>query len=281
MTQQTEDSVDIKFLTSHVSRSLGAGALIALAACGGSTTSQLSDARRAYDDAEQSPARTRAPGDLAEARAALDRAEAAHDQDPGSQREARLAERAERKARQAEARGEDLAVRRTNMSAKTDTRRADERVPTPPVERESRSVRRAERDSNNALQTLASVANVREDARGAVVTMSGNLLFPSGDRDVSPIANRSMDQVAHALKQQPADTTFEVNGYTDNTGSERENEQLSRQRAQAVADRMTQEGIDASRIRVEGRGEAQPIADNDTAEGRAANRRVEIVVVRH
>ena len=69
--------------------------------------------------------------------------------------------------------------------------------------------------------------------------------------------------------------------HTDSSGSERENEKLSQQRAQAVADRLQHEGINASRIRVQGRGEAQPIADNDTAEGRAANRRVEIVVLHH
>lgn len=273
--------MDYKFLTSHVTRGLGAGALVALAACGGSTTSQLSDARRAYDDAAQSPARTHAPGELAEARVALDRAEAAHDDKPGSTREARLAERAERKARMAEAHGEAAADRRSGVSAKADTRRSDERVAAEPTARESRSTRRSERDANAALQSLASVANVKEEPRGVVVTLSGSLLFPSGERDVSPIANRSMDQVAHALAQQPDSTRFEVDGYTDNTGSERENEQLSRQRAQAVADRLSQEGIDASRIRVEGRGEAQPIADNATSEGRAANRRVEIVVVRH
>jgi outer membrane protein OmpA-like peptidoglycan-associated protein len=204
--------------------------LIALAACGGSTTSQLSDARRAYDEAEQSPARTRARGDLAEARVALDRAEAAHDENPGSDREAQLAERAERKARAAEARGESAAERRTTLSAKADTRH-DEVVTPAPVAHESRTARHTERTSNAALQNLASVANVREDARGAVITLSGNLVFPSGDHEASPIANRSIDQVAHALAQQPEDTTFDVNGYTDNTGSTAENEQLSRARA--------------------------------------------------
>ena len=264
-------------LTSHVARTFGAGVLLAFAACGGSTTSQLTDARRAYDEAEQSPARTRAPGDLADARVALDRAEAAHDDDPGSAREARLAERAARKARVAEAHGEAISERRAVVSAKTDTRRADERSDVAP-ERRARADRRAERNANGALQSLASVANVKEEPRGVVITLSGNLLFPTGERDVSPIANRSMDQVAHALAQQPEDTTFDVNGYTDNTGSDAENQRLSAQRAQAVADRLTQEGISASRIHVEGRGEAQPIADNGTTEGRTANRRVEIVV---
>jgi outer membrane protein OmpA-like peptidoglycan-associated protein len=278
--QLMEDRVEKKFLSSYFARTFGAGALMALAACGGSTTSQLTDARRAYDEAEQSPARTRAPGDLAEARAALDRAEAAHDDEPGSTREARLAERAERKARAAEAHGEAISERRVAVGAKTDTRRADEPSAVAP-ERRTRTDRRSAREANGALQSLASVANVKEDPRGVVITLSGGLLFPSGERDVSPIANRSMDQVAHALAQQPDDTTFEVDGYTDNTGSENENQRLSAQRAQAVADRLTHEGIDASRIKVEGRGEAQPIADNSTADGRTANRRVEILVVHH
>lgn len=266
-----------QFLTSQVARMLGAGVFVALAACGGSTTSQLADARRAYDDAEQSQARTHAPGELAEARAALDRAEAAHDSDPGSQREARLAERAERKAHMAETHGERLADRHVAVSAKTDTRRDVEPV-SPAADRRARTEKTSAREASSALQSLASVANVKEEPRGVVITMSGGLLFPSGERDVSPIANRNMDQVAHALAQQPSDTTFDVNGYTDSTGSESENQKLSERRAQAVADRLTQEGIDASRIKVDGRGEAQPIADNDTAEGRAANRRVEIVV---
>lgn len=259
----------------------GAGALAAfLAACGGSaaTTPQLVDARKAYDRAEDSPARTRAPGELADARTALERAEDAHDQNPGSEQEANLARRATRKAMKAQMHGEDLAAGRTELSAKTEPPR------TVAVEREStrepaRASRKSDRRADAALQSLAQVANVKQENRGVVITMSGSLLFPSGDRDVSPIANKSMDQVAHALAQQPDDTTFDVQGYTDSTGSESENKMLSEKRAQAVADRLTEAGIDSSRIKVEGRGEADPIADNSTAEGRAANRRVEIVVM--
>jgi outer membrane protein OmpA-like peptidoglycan-associated protein len=262
----------------HVLHTCAAGALAAcLAACGGSvaTTPQLVDARRAYDHAEDSPARTRAPGDLAEAHAALERAENAHDQDPGSEQEANLARRATRKALHAQMHGEELAANRTELAAKTEPPRPVA------VEREARAPRSSDEHANAALQSLAQVANVKEESRGVVITMSGSLLFPSGDRDVSPIANQSMDQVAHALAQQPDDATFDIEGYTDSTGSERENKVLSEKRAQAVADRLTQAGIAASRIQVEGRGEAEPIADNATAEGRAANRRVEIVVMRH
>jgi OmpA-OmpF porin, OOP family len=111
--------------------------------------------------------------------------------------------------------------------------------------------------------------------------LSGSLLFPNGDKEMSPIANQNLDQVAHALAEQPRDATFDIEGYTDSTGSEQENQALSEQRAQAVADKLQQSGIDPSRITVVGRGEAAPIADNGTPEGRASNRRVEIVVERH
>jgi outer membrane protein OmpA-like peptidoglycan-associated protein len=252
-------------LKTHWLRTVGAGVLTASClACGASTTTQLADARRAYDDAAASPASTRAPGALADARVALDRAEEAHDADPGSQREAQLAERAERKAHDAQAR------------ADVGDRYVAERV----VVKERRVAHNPKR-ANAALQSLAQVANVKEESRGVVITLSGSLLFPSGEERVSPIADQSLDQVAHALAQQPEDTTFAIEGYTDSSGSESENQQLSARRAQAVANHLTDSGIDPSRISVVGRGEAEPIADNDTNEGRASNRRVEIVVSRH
>jgi outer membrane protein OmpA-like peptidoglycan-associated protein len=137
------------------------------------------------------------------------------------------------------------------------------------------------REANAALQGLAQVGTIREDTRGVVITLSGSLLFPTGEEELSPIGNQNVDRVAHALAQQPKDTTFDIEGYTDSSGSDSENRTLSERRAKAVADRLVTEGIDSSRIRVVGRGEEQPIADNGTDEGRASNRRVEIVVNRH
>lgn len=270
-------------LSKHVLRTCGAGALAAAligCASNANTTPQLVNARRAYDEAADSAARTRAPNDLSEARMALDRAEEAHDQEPGSDREAHLARRAERKARYAEMRGDQRSANRTELAAKYEPR-GEAAVERERVRDERQASKVSDRRSNAALQSLAQVANVKQESRGVVITMSGSLLFPSGERDVSPIANQSLDQVAHALAQQPSDTTFQIEGYTDSSGSENENLSLSEKRAQLVADRLVESGIDSSRISVVGRGEAQPIADNQTTEGRAANRRVEIVVVRH
>jgi outer membrane protein OmpA-like peptidoglycan-associated protein len=276
---------------------------LALGGCASKPTPELVDARRAYDRAEDSRAAQRNPRDLARARAALDRAENAHDDNPGSTREARLAERAEYRANVVNTRSEvaqDASkTRAADISAK-------ERVETPREQREDyREAVRADRepigtvDDTNAprakvtetkaderkaaaaLQNLGQVANVKEEPRGVVITLSGGLLFPNGKEDMSPIARQSLDQVAHALNQQPASTTFQVAGHTDNSGSDKQNQQLSTERAKAVADYLVNSGIDRTRISVVGRGETQPIASNDTPEGRASNRRVEIVATRH
>ena len=84
-----------------------------------------------------------------------------------------------------------------------------------------------------------------------------------------------LDEVVEILKMNPA-MTGEVRGYTDNTGSLELNRKLSDARAKAVRDYLVKQGIAPERIRAMGFGAAQPVAGNDTAEGRAQNRRVEL-----
>ncbi|MET0386464.1 MAG: OmpA family protein [Polyangiales bacterium] len=266
----------------------GAGALasLLLTGCAASGTPHLADARKAYDDAASGPARTRAPGALAEARVALDRAEQAHNTDPGSAQASDLALRAERAAEYADARGDARAevADQRNLTraerAELARDRAESRERAVRDDHRYEAQRQTPRRANAAMQSLAQVANVKEEPRGVVITLSGGLLFPTGEEEMSPVGSRSVDQVAHALAQQPKDSNFQVEGYTDSSGSDDANRDLSAKRAQAVADRLADQGIDSSRISVAGRGEAAPIADNDTAEGRASNRRVEIVVSR-
>ena len=71
----------------------------------------------------------------------------------------------------------------------------------------------------------------------------------------------------------------EVAGHTDSIGTEEYNEGLSQRRAQSVLDYLVEQGINASRMTAKGYGESQPIASNDTSEGRAKNRRTELVVL--
>ena len=81
-----------------------------------------------------------------------------------------------------------------------------------------------------------------------------------------------------AIAQQPDNPSVSVEGYTDAQGSTEQNQHLSQKRAQAVADQLIARGVDKSRVSVSGKGESAPVADNDTADGRANNRRVEIVL---
>jgi len=278
-------------LKNNVGRLLTGGVLAAtMLACSAGPTRQLADARKAYDEAENSPAADNRPRDLERARVALDRAEAEHDDNPGSAREVQLAERAEYRAhlvsspgdpewraRHEHAYGDERAeVRADTAEARRDARDDVRPVDAKPVTARSSKVQ--DKKAVAALQNLGQVANVKEEPRGVVITLSGQVLFPTGERELSPIARKSLDQVAHALAQQPSTTTFQVEGYTDNSGSPTQNKELAQERAKAVADYLVQSGIDSSRIQVESHGEHDPIANNDTPEGRASNRRVEIVV---
>lgn len=100
--------------------------------------------------------------------------------------------------------------------------------------------------------------------------------FGSGDAVVHEASMPQLEQVALLLKRNP-DLSLSVNGHTDSQGSAERNLVLSRERAQAVTEILRNHGIDGDRLRAEGFGDAEPIADNATAAGRARNRRVELV----
>jgi outer membrane protein OmpA-like peptidoglycan-associated protein len=111
-----------------------------------------------------------------------------------------------------------------------------------------------------------------------VITLSGSVLFPSGKSELHPLAQTRLREVADALTKQDPDSKIEVEGYTDSQGGRAFNERLSTERAEAVRDYLIKHGIAGDRITATGFGPDKPIADNGTAEGRANNRRVEIVV---
>lgn len=126
------------------------------------------------------------------------------------------------------------------------------------------------------LDALGKVAAVKREARGMVITLSGSVLFASGKSELLPTAQSRLDQVAQALKT--SDRTIVVEGYSDSRGAAAVNQQLSLSRAQSVLDYLVPRGVQAQRIRAVGQGSLRPVAENTTAEGRANNRRVEIVV---
>ena len=100
--------------------------------------------------------------------------------------------------------------------------------------------------------------------------------FETGEAAIQPESQSLLDDIAAVMKQFP-DWRLEIVGHTDAAGDPAQNESLSRARADAVVAALVQRGIDAGRLVPQGMGEAQPVASNDTPEGRALNRRVELV----
>jgi outer membrane protein OmpA-like peptidoglycan-associated protein len=111
-----------------------------------------------------------------------------------------------------------------------------------------------------------------------VLNMPSNVTFATNESNVQPQFRATLDQVADVLKQYNQ-TYIDVYGHTDSTGSDAYNLSLSQRRAASVADYLSARGVQSARLGTRGFGETQPVADNETEEGKAANRRVEIKLV--
>lgn len=119
--------------------------------------------------------------------------------------------------------------------------------------------------------------SVTRNGNNIVLNMPGNITFQTNSAQLNPAFTNVLHSVALVLKEYNK-TLIDVNGYTDSTGTPNYNLMLSQLRAQAVADNLESQSVMPARIAVHGYGEANPIASNDTAEGRAQNRRVELVL---
>jgi outer membrane protein OmpA-like peptidoglycan-associated protein len=137
----------------------------------------------------------------------------------------------------------------------------------------------AEKIAADAMAALAKLAAVKDEPRGLVITLSGSVLFASNQTTLLPEARTRLDQVAAVLL-----TTRErhlvVEGHTDSQGTDSHNMDLSQRRADAVRDYLVKSDYQADLIQANGMGEGHPVADNGNAEGRANNRRVEIIIER-
>jgi outer membrane protein OmpA-like peptidoglycan-associated protein len=118
--------------------------------------------------------------------------------------------------------------------------------------------------------------NAKKTDRGMVVTV-GDVLFDTNQSQLKPGGLRNMDKVVGFLKQYPMRKVL-IEGFTDSSGSDSLNQQLSDRRADAVRSALVDSGVSGERIRTQGLGEAYPVASNDSAGGRQMNRRVEIVL---
>ena len=103
------------------------------------------------------------------------------------------------------------------------------------------------------------------------------LVFDTGTSNLNMDAQSELDEIASAMKQYPQ-ATARIEGFTDNTGNSDANMMLSTERANAVRDQLVNRGVEANRIEAIGLGQESPVAPNDTAAGRAKNRRIEFVI---
>lgn len=126
-------------------------------------------------------------------------------------------------------------------------------------------------------QTAGTGVEVSRQGNDVVLNMPSHVTFATDSAQVSPAFQGTLDQVASTISEY-ADTRVQIAGHTDSTGSEAYNQQLSERRAQAVANYLMGRGVAGGRISTIGYGETQPVASNDTVEGRQQNRRVEIVL---
>lgn len=142
------------------------------------------------------------------------------------------------------------------------------------LEQERQARQEAEQEAEQALEELA---DVRRDQENMIITLNGSVLFEFGQTALLPSALRRLDAVAEVLRRHP-DRQIVVEGHTDSVGSDAGNRALSQERAERVVEYLTRRGVPAESIRPVGRGETEPVATNRTQEGRANNRRVEIIV---
>ena len=140
------------------------------------------------------------------------------------------------------------------------------------------SARQAQQQAEEALKkTLSQLAQVREEARGLIVTLPGSIYFDVNKSEVKPAMRARLSEIARALATVP-DRHVLVEGHTDSDGTDEYNLKLSRLRAESVRSILVAGGIAPDRIEGQGYGKTRPVASNATAAGKAQNRRVEIVL---
>lgn len=118
---------------------------------------------------------------------------------------------------------------------------------------------------------------IRRQGDNIVLVMPSDVTFASGQATIAPQFTTALDDLARTLNAYPS-TVIDVVGHADSTGSDQLNQTLSEQRAQSVTGYLVMRGVNQSRVIASGMGERAPVASNDTTEGRAQNRRVEITL---
>lgn len=251
---------------------------------------QLIDARAAYNEARLGKAAELAPAELHVAKVSLNSAEQAYQDDPESAETYTLAYVALRTAELVKVQAETKAHKADLDQAQRELDRleAEEIARTRSELARTRSELASERQAREAaearereaLQKLAQAAalSVKEEPRGTVIVLPGSVLFKSGEYKLTPEAQQKIGMIADTLRPQAESHEIVVEGHTDSKGTPTSNQVLSENRARAVMEYLISRGVPATSITSVGVGQVRPVADNASAEGRASNRRVEIII---
>jgi outer membrane protein OmpA-like peptidoglycan-associated protein len=172
------------------------------------------------------------------------------------------------------------AERARAAQAEADADRARAEAAAAEAQARAAAANKSATDANEVRERLRSQLNsvlaTSESARGLIVNMS-DVLFDTGRYTLKPNTQISLAKVAGILQAYPG-LKLQVEGYTDSVGSDQYNQKLSENRADAVRDFLVTQGVQTDNISATGYGKAKPVADNATAQGRAQNRRVNLVV---
>jgi outer membrane protein OmpA-like peptidoglycan-associated protein len=250
-------------------------AIMAACASAPQRNDQLEQARAEVQTLSADPlAQQAAQGDMDAARASLNQADTAFQQKEPPEKVNQLAYLATRHAQAGEARIAEARARQEVARAQQDR----DKILLSARERETRNAQTetavAQTQLSAARQELADLQAKQTD-RGLVLTL-GDVLFDTGRATLKPGADRTIDRLAQALKDNP-NTKVQIEGHTDSVGGDDYNLALSERRAEAVSDALRLRGVPSDRYEAKGLGKDFPVASNSTAEGRQQNRRVEII----
>ena len=181
--------------------------------------------------------------------------------------------KAEKSIQQAEVNRKDLLLALKSEDLEQTKQRADQLAS---EKQQAQSQLEQMKAKNNQMAQLLNELKAKETERGLVLTLD-SILFELNKATLKSGSERSVDKLAEFLKSYP-DRNLLVEGFTDSTGKESYNQQLSRDRAEAIQSELIAKGVSPERIEIKGYGEQFPVATNETRAGRQMNRRVEVIV---
>jgi outer membrane protein OmpA-like peptidoglycan-associated protein len=240
-----------------------------------------SETERVTRDADQARLRAQADAERSkrenDARIAADQSEADRLKRENDTRMANAQVEAGRLKAENDARTSAAEAEAARLKRENDAQRASSQAD---LDRAARDKAQAETEKAELRAQLLTQFNLilqtRDTTRGLIVNMS-DVLFDTAKYSLRPLAREKLAKVAGIVSGHPG-LRLDVEGHTDSVGNDEYNQRLSEQRGESVRDYLTQEGMAVSSVSTRGFGKTQPVASNDTTEGRQLNRRVELVI---